>query len=209
MAERPEVTPPPVPSPCNRFRVGMVPATCAACGYERRFHVTTPGAPAPLSPAEAVQALERTVRTLEWARRTVDDASAFTACAADVAAVLATLQAAPVAETPDYRAALKVAHELIQDYHAATDPELQPELAARADAILLPCDEADECPTVPAAPPAADARLVDLVREWQKAQWDQKELPISAEETHVRLMRAWDAKNALLAYPLPAPPEVK
>lgn len=85
------------------------------------------------------------------------------------------LAALPVADPPplpDYRAALKVAHELIQDFHAITDPEQQPELCERATAILRPCDEADECPAVVPVPPPVVTRAQLQSIEWAAEAWN-------------------------------------
>ena len=60
-----------------------------------------------------------------------------------------------------HRAALKRCHELLQEAHAYV-----PENEAWHDQvteILLPCDEAMECPTVPSAP--AQQRDERIVRE--------------------------------------------
>jgi hypothetical protein len=98
---------------------------------------------------------------------TQDDTPAWTRLRARFAdqdalwATIATLRAehdALATRVQQLEAALKEAHELLQDFHAVTEIERFPELCARADAMLLPCDEADYCPTLPAAfAPLGDA----------------------------------------------------
>lgn len=104
----------------------------------------------------------------------------------DEAALLAgadALAALPV-PAPDYRAALRVAHALIQDFHAVTDPELQPELCERANAILLPCDEADECPAVAASSPSLASAPTDGTA-WQSIDSAPKERNVLVWDGHV------------------------
>jgi len=44
--------------------------------------------------------------------------------------------------------ALRQAHEVIADSLGLIDPEDEPDLVGRINAILLPCDEAKRCPVV-------------------------------------------------------------
>lgn len=61
----------------------------------------TPPPPAPLSPAEAVQALAEVTRSIRRLSDSGDAGRMVEEDAAQLEAILASLQAAPVAETPD------------------------------------------------------------------------------------------------------------
>lgn len=47
---------------------------------------------------------------------------------------------------------LREAHDIIAEMRGLIGPEEHPTLDARALAILVPCDEANHCPTIPATP---------------------------------------------------------
>jgi hypothetical protein len=79
-----------------------------------------------------------------------------------VDAVDATLPVAPPPDLVAVTKALEAAHELIAAYDAITDPEAHPELQARANAMLLPCDDAMHCPTVAPLPAARDTAPADV-----------------------------------------------